>query len=820
MESDSKYLRQLEARIRTLETENEALRAALQDKSAPSQKVPDDTGLTKTANNDSPAGQLTSHNDQIQTESITLKPEAKIRLFRTRFAGREDLYARRWENRDGSKNGYAPVCSNEWRDGICKKPDIRCHECSHRAFESVTDAVMREHLTGVQVVGLYALDSTGRCRFVVADFDHESWRDDTRALVRACRRLDISVLTEISRSGDGAHVWFFFDSPVLAIAARRLATALIERTCREERLLSLSSHDRLIPNQDSLTGAGFGSLVALPLQKSAREREASIFVDDELVPFADQWKALEEISLIGAESLQMLIERAEDGHGSSALNDAEADKTPWRRTGCRGEAVSLSPEELPADLTITLADGIYVERLNLPQPLIYAIARLAAFANPHWHELERVHRSTWKIARYVDKSQLLPMYLRLPRGCTDTVLELLGRYQIELKVQDERISGTSLQVSFTGELLPEQKTALTVLTGHDTGVLHAPPGFGKTVTAAAVIAQRARSTIVIVHTTALLRQWRERLAEFLSIDTSEVGTFGGGRKRQLTGKLDVAGVRSLANLDDEDLARVLNQYGQVIVDECHHAGAATHTRVLEAVCSRYVLGLTATPKRRDGLEPIVFMHCGPVRHHIAVSAFTPIDRVLEQLQWSAIPDAPAEAEIQDILSAVAGDLARTAMLADAAVRAWRQGRKVLILTERRGHIDALIEAISQVSDGLVPEPIVLHGKLTGRARRKAMDHLSSLADTEPRCIIATGRLIGEGFDHPALDTVVFAMPFAWRGTLQQYLGRLARASLGKRDIRVIDVHDTGNPMLESMWRKRMRGYRALGWREQTEPQLF
>ena len=266
------------------------------------------------------------------------------------------------------------------------------------------------------------------------------------------------------------------------------------------------------------------------MQKSAREREASIYVDDEVVPFADQWKALEEISLISAESLQGLFERDEDGHGSSALHDSEADKTPWRRIGRRGEAVSLSSEELPADLTITLADGIYVERLNLPQPLLYAIARLAAFANPHWHEPERVHRSIWKIARYVDKSQLLPMYLRLPRGCTDAVLELLGRYQIELKVQDERISGTSLQVSFTGELLPKQKTVLTVLTDHDTGVLHATPGFGKTLTAAAVIAQRAASTIVIVHTTALLRQWRERLAEFLLIDTSEVGTFGGGSK--------------------------------------------------------------------------------------------------------------------------------------------------------------------------------------------------------------------------------------------------------------------------------------------------
>ncbi len=763
---------------------------------------------------------MVKHDEQVETKSNTLKPEAKIQLFRSRFTGRADLYARRWESRDGKKKGYAPVCANEWRDGICKKPTVRCHECDHRAFEPVTDAVMREHLTGAQVVGLYALDATSRCRFVVADFDHESWRDDTRALMRACRRLGIPMLPEISRSGDGAHVWFFFDTPVAAGTARRLATALIERTCREERLLSLSSHDRLIPSQDSLTGAGFGSLVALPLQKAARERKASLFVDEELVLLSDQWQALAEVQLISAETLPALIERVEDGYGSSGLHNPEADRTPWRRSDSRGRVESISPADLPAQLAITLADGIYIERLNLPQPLVYAIARLAAFANPHWHELERVHRSTWKIARYVDKSQLLPRYIRVPRGCTEAVLELLGGYPIELRIQDERIHGLSLQSSFTGELLPEQRAALAVLIDNDTGVLHAPPGFGKTVTAAAVIAQRGCSTLVIVHTTALLRQWRTRLAEFLSVESSEIGTFGGGRKRQLTGRLDIAGVRSLAKLDDDELASVLDHYGQIIVDECHHAGAATHTRVLEAVRSRYVLGLTATPKRRDGLEPVVFMHCGPVRHHVAESPSMPIDRVLVQLEWSVIPDTPPEALIQEVLSAVALDVARTTMIAAAAVQAWRLGRKVLILTERRGHIDALTEAISQISGDSVPEPIVLHGKLTGRARREAMQRLDNLTDNEPRCLVATGRLIGEGFDHPSLDTVVFAMPFAWRGTLQQYLGRLARASPGKRDIRVIDVHDTGNPMLESMWRKRMRGYRALGWREAKNEQLF
>jgi len=206
--------------------------------------------------------------------------------------------------------------------------------------------------------------------------------------------------------------------------------------------------------------------------------------------------------------------------------------------------------------------------------------------------------------------------------------------------------GSPLDAKFEGELLAEQKVALADLLAHDTGVLHAPPGFGKTVTAAAIIAKRDCSTLIIVHTTALLRQWQSRLAEFLVVELKEIGTLGGGRKRRLTGSLDIAGVRSLARLDDTELAGVLGKYGQIIVDECHHAGAATHTRVLEAAQAKYVLGLSATPKRRDGLEPIVFMYCGPVRHHAALSTTAPIDKLLECIEWSVVPDVSLEAPIQ------------------------------------------------------------------------------------------------------------------------------------------------------------------------------
>jgi len=760
----------------------------------------------------------------------SLSPTDKITLFRTRFAGRDDLFAQRWESRDGTRAGYAPACANEWRAGICEKPRVKCHECRHRNFVPVSDAVVREHLTGARTVGRYALDTASRCRFVVADFDHDGWRDDAMALLRTCRRLDVPALAEISRSGDGAHVWFFFDAPVPAARARRLTTALIERTCREERLLSLASHDRLIPGQDALSGAGFGSLVALPLQREPRTRGASVFVDDALEPFADPWAALADTPAIHADALVGLTERVEDGHPglASLLRDPAAEDSPWdspwgspgRGGTARRSTASIPVEDMPPSIRITLADAVYVERAALPQPAVYAVARLAAFANPHWFELTRANRSTWNTPRFVEKAEALPKHVRIPRGCFDAVTPLLEGAGTSVELTDERESGRPLDIRFKGTLRPDQRAAACDLLAHDTGVLHAPPGFGKTVTAAWLIAERARSTLVIVHTMALLAQWRSSLANFLGRPSKTIGRIGGPGKHLRTGEIDVASVQTLARLDDEALDALLRDYGQVIVDECHHAGSASCTRVLDMTRARYVLGLSATPERRDGLEPLVYLLCGPIRHRAKVPAEAPVDRSVEMLDWTRIPDVAENAPVQTLLSAVAEDTERTAFVAETVAQALRTGRKVLVLTERRAHVDALVAALAIAADETAPLPIVLHGQLSRKARREAFAALDTLGPDEPRCVVATGRLVGEGFDHPALDALVFAMPFAWRGTLAQYVGRLSRPAPGKENARVIDVRDTGHPILVSMARKRVRGYRALGWREDDGGSLF
>ena len=753
--------------------------------------------------------------------SPVLSPDDKVRLFRSRFAGREDVYALRWESNTTGKSGYAPARVPPWQSmAETGEGGFVDHEGRHHL--PLTGDVVRRHLLGEHVVGLYPLDSHSRCRVVVADFDDGTWADDARAFAATCADASVPVLMEISRSGEGAHAWVFFDGPVPSIDARRLVAVLLERTCAERRLLSLSSYDRLIPGQDALPPGGFGTLVALPLQREARRRGASVFVDAALEPFDDPWTALADVARVPASSVRTLIERlaGEGGALDPFADDGDESATmPWRPS----RPVAIPAEDLPATIRFTLADGLYVAKAGLPLALVTRFTRLAAFSNPTWHERQRQHRSVWDCPRFVDKARNLPHHVWLPRGCLEDARTLVaavsntasaaGRSGIEIVVADERAVGTPIELAFAGTLRPEQETALETVLAHDTGVLVAPPGFGKTVTAAAVIAARATSTLVLVHRKDLLRQWRAQLATFLGLGPKAIGVLGGG-KATLTGRVDVAVVQALVRHDDP--GALVAGYGQVIIDECHHAGAQSIDALLAAVRARYVLGLTATPERRDGLHPLVFQQCGPIRHRVSLDASRPLDLSVRFAPYDGVPDVPDDTPIQTVLSALAEDRVRTAIVVDAAVEAWNAGRKVLLLTERKGHVDAIEAGLR--AHGIAP--VVLHGGLSPKRRDAALAELDAFGPDERRCLLATGRLVGEGFDHPPLDTLILALPLSWRGTLEQYVGRLHRPWPGKADVRVVDVDDRAHPMLASMKRKREAGYRALSYRRTEGLQLF
>lgn len=738
-------------------------------------------------------------------EPSRLSTDEKVALFRRLFRGRTDVYPIRWESKTSAKSGYSPACANEWRTGVCEKPRIKCGECGSRVLIPLSDAVLYDHLAGKHTVGVYPLLEDDTCHFLAIDFDEAEWREDARAFVQSCTELGVPAALEISRSGNGAHVWVFFAGRVPARDARRLGTAIISHTCSRTRQLKLASYDRLFPNQDTMPKGGFGNLVALPLQKLPRENGCSVFVDVELCPFDDQWAFLTAIQPMAPHDIEPTILRATGGVHPLDVTfiDEEDMARPWQRS--TPLAKTLSGASMPKYLTVTLANLIYFEKAQLPQVLANRLIRLAAFQNPEFYKAQAMRLSVWDKPRVIGCAENYPQYIALPRGCLDAAQKLLRDHGIRCKLRDERYGGEPLEVTFVGKLRPDQQSAVAGMLSHDVGVLYAPTAFGKTVTAAAMIANRGVNTLVLVHRTELLKQWQARLQSFLGIGKGMIGTIGGGKAKP-TGKIDIAVMQSLSR--QGEVNPLVESYGHVIVDECHHVGAVSFDAILKRAKAKYVLGLTATPIRRDGQQPIIFMQCGPIRHTAAKPAGAPHDLAVAPYSLHTCIDLPLKAGIQNVFRHLANDQGRTTAIAAKIEHAFSQGRKVLVLTERTDHLDAISAALA----GRIPGLFVLHGRMSRKQRAALIEQLDALPSEAPRVLLATGKLVGEGFDHPPLDTLVLAMPVSWKGTLQQYAGRLHREHANKTDVRIIDFVDTGHPALLRMWDKRQRGYKAMGYR--------
>ena len=742
-------------------------------------------------------------------EPSRLSTNEKVALFRRLFRGRTDVYPIRWESKTTARSGYSPACANEWRAGVCEKPRIKCGDCGNRMLIPLSDAILYEHLTGKHTVGVYPLLEDDTCYFLAIDFDEAEWKEDARAFVQSCTELGVPAALEISRSGKGAHVWIFFAGRVSARDARRLGTAIISHTCSRTRQLKLESYDRLFPNQDTMPKGGFGNLIALPLQKVPRENGCSIFVDAKLHPYDDQWEFLASIQPMAPHDIEPTILRATGrAHPLDVTFIDEEDlATPWKRSA---PSTKPLPGIMPKSLAVTLSNLIYFEKAQLPQSLANRLIRLAAFQNPEFYKAQAMRMSVWDKPRVIGNAENYPQHIALPRGCLNAAQELLTDNGIRSELRDERFAGESLDVAFTGTLRADQQSAVTAMLCHDAGVLCAPTAFGKTVVAAAMIARRGVNTLVLVHRTELLKQWQERLHAFLNAGISMIGTIGGG-KAKATGKIDIAVMQSLSR--QGEVNPLVENYGHVIVDECHHVGAVSFDAILKRTKAKYVLGLTATPFRRDGQQPIIFMQCGPIRHTAAKPASAPHDLEVVPYSLHARIDLPTDAGIQDVFRHLANDWARTTAISGEIEHAFSQGRKVLALTERTDHLDAISAAL----DKKIPPLFVLHGRMSRKQRAALVGQLESLPPEAPRVLLATGKLVGEGFDHPPLDTLVLAMPVSWKGTLQQYAGRLHREHASKADVRIIDFVDTGHPALRRMWEKRQRGYKAMGYRIKERP---
>ena len=750
--------------------------------------------------------------DILTVSPITVNAQStikeKISLFRTLFKGRDDIYPRLWISKKTGAKGYSPVCENEWITSICKKPVVKCSDCNNRKFSQLSDDVIQKHLNGNVTIGIYPLLQDESCCFLAIDFDKKAWKDDVKAFMATCKQNNILAYLERSRSGNGGHIWIFFSEPIPAGLARQMGTFLITETMNQRHQLDMRSYDRFFPNQDTLPKGGFGNLIALPLQKIPMGNGNSVFVDEKFVPYADQWAYLSCVKRMTLNEIKSFVDevtKIKDILGIRTSQDGEETK-PWERILSYKKSFKKLSCKLPEKISVVLANRLYIKKEGLPSQLLTQIKRLAAFQNPEFYKKQSMRFSTAMTPRIICCAEYIEDYLSIPRGCLDDLKSLLSENKILLEVKDERFDGNHCNFNFKGELSEDQDKVFNKLLKNEIGTFVAPPGIGKTIIGIRLIAERKTNTLVLVHRKPLLEQWRTQIASFLGIPMTEIGQIGGGKDKS-TNVVDVAMLQSLCRRGEVDI-RIKN-YGHIIVDECHHISAVSFERVMMEANARYIIGLTATPYRRDGHQPIIIMQCGPVRYKIRLQTDdeAPFSQKLIirftnfSCTWSD------EDTIHNIWPLLITDEERNQMICNDVMENLQEKRSPIILTERKEHLEILRQKLQDSVQHLV----VLQGGMKAGIRKEMIAKLTNVPDDEARLILATGPYIGEGFDDPRLDTLFLAMPFSFKGKIVQYAGRLHRNYKGKTEIRIYDYVDSNMPVLQRMHKRRLKAYKALGY---------
>ena len=747
-------------------------------------------------------------------------PDQKIELFKSLFIGREDVYAKRFHNMNSGKSGYVPACANEWVRGVCDKKQYKCVDCPNKSFIAVNNRVIFNHLKGDDehfrdVIGTYVMLPDETTRFLAIDFDEEGWQEDIAAVRSICRHYDIPIAVERSRSGNGAHAWFFFEEPIAAVIARKLGSSILTRAMEKRHEIKLSSYDRMFPNQDTMPKGGLGNLIALPLQGKARKEHHTEFVDEEFVSYPDQWEYLFQIKKISSTDMDRYFSVL---HIQNELGELAAEEEkPWEK---RLESL-ITSFDFPDTVKVVEANLLYIDKSGVSQKALNKVKRLAAFRNPDFYKSQAMRLPVYNKPRVIDTSEETAQYLCIPRGCKDSLMELVSSANAKIEYMDKRNMGTPIHLHFNGQLREEQQLAADAMLRHEIGILSATTAFGKTVVASYLIASRKVNTLILVHSSALLQQWQKSLSEFLVFEDElpkqpkkrgrqkkllHIGQLG-ATKNTLNNIVDIAIMQSVVSGDE--VKEFVKDYGMVIVDECHHVSAFTFEKILREVNAKYVYGLTATPKRQDGHQPIITMQCGPIRYQVdALSQLVKRDFAHYVIpEFTDFRIAQSDMKYQEICAKLCVDEARNRQIIDDVLMAYHNGRNCIVLTERTEHADTLFSAINSNAENV----FLLSGKDKAKDKREKLEAIKAVPSDEKTIIIATGKYVGEGFDEPRLDTLFLAMPISWKGTLAQYVGRLHRNYDGKTEVIVHDYADIFVPMLDRMYHKRIRGYAEFGY---------
>ncbi|WP_155319289.1 TOTE conflict system archaeo-eukaryotic primase domain-containing protein [Desulfosarcina alkanivorans] len=754
---------------------------------------------------------------------------AKINLFMSLFKGRSDVYAKRWENKNKGTSGYSPVCLNQWQAGVCKKPKISCSKCINKDYAALDEKAIENHLRGKIVVGVYPMRQDETCHFLAVDFDEADWRSDISVFRDVCIELKIPTAVERSRSGNGGHVWFFFETSVSATLARKFGTILLTAAMNKRHEIQFKSYDRLFPSQDTMPKGGLGNLIALPLQKAAREKSNSEFIDEHFQSYADQWAFLSTIQKIPQNRIEEIIFELGADHELGVLkqDDEDGAEKPWETSKAK---IELQRDDFPEYIEIVKANMLFIPKAGISQKAMNRLKRLASFKNPMFYKQQAMRLPTYGHPRVISCADETKEYLCLPRGCEPELVFELEELGIEIRLIDRTHKGRKIDVKFNGQLRDEQSLALNRMMQNDTGILSGTTAFGKTIVAIKLIAEKKVNTLILVDKVSLLSQWKDRLSEFLDINEilpeepkkrgrkkkkCIIGQIGAGKDTS-SGIIDIAVMQSLSRKGE--VKECVTHYGMIIADECHHASAFTYEQILKTTNAKYIYGLTATPTRKDRHHPILFMHCGPIRYrdnpkmqaenrpfdHYIVPRFTSL-RVPFDINEQ-------EVSIQQLYTEIMESDFRNQQIIDDVLNNYHQGRNCIVLSLRTAHVESLAKRLKEK----VPDVFSLMGGMGKKATREIFKSIAGIPADRNIILVATGHFIGEGFDEPRLDTLFLAMPISWKGTLQQYAGRLHRLYETKKEVKIYDYVDIQVKILEKMYQRRLNGYASMGYKAKSE----
>ena len=719
-------------------------------------------------------------------ESKDISNEEKVKIFMEVFKGRTDLYAKRWVSNKTGKSGYSPVCKNEFSVYKCDKPRMKCSECPYRELLPLTDDIILKHLKGEITIGIYPLLPGDLCNFLAIDFDKKTYEKDVSAFWSICDELDIPVYVERSRSGNGAHVWIFFEENISARIARKMGNILLTKTM-EKASLELDSKRKT--RRESLKS----------------KNGNTVFVDKYFEPQKNQLEILANIKRLKSDYVYKFVDKFKEEDFKEPEIEEIADDDILKKDNIK-DIVFTNNVECIFD------NQIYIKKLKLLPNEISYLKRLASFTNPKFYELQKLrmpifYKTTPRIISCFEEDN---RFLILPRGCMEKIKDVCEKSNVKLIIKDKREQGTKVDYKFNGKLNRKQEKAMNDLISHETGVLCATTGFGKTVIGAKIISELKTNTLVIVNRNNLLDQWKERLSYFLDINKKEIGQCGAS-KENLNGKLDVASFQSLFKKDN--LEELVKNYGLVIVDECHHVAAFSFEKVLKSIRSKYVYGLTATPTRKDGWHKIIYMQCGDIRVRVSNKELKQNKEmehtvIVKKTNYKYIPsDEQDKILISEILNDMCHNVFRNSMIIEGIKKCVADGRTPIVLTERVEHLKILKEGLDELNI-----PIVIYKGNMGKKKTKEIHDIIKEADVnnKPRIILATSSSIGEGFDDSRLDTLFLSMPVSWKGRIIQYVGRLHREHEDKEKVVVYDYLDNMK-ILEKMYNRRLKGYKIAGY---------